>query len=189
MAVIKRHRVSWAGAPVVGPGLTTFYESPEAAVGGADDIEAFFTAVAGLCPTGLQWTIPSNGDLIDSVTGELVGSWSDPGTGGVVAASGSSIFTNGVGARVVWNTGGTFSGRRVRGATFVVPLSIEAYEGAGNLTGTVITQLTTAAANIVDSDAPFVIWSRSTTSATGEVNAITSATIPDRVSWLRSRRT
>ena len=189
MAVLKRHRVSWAGAPVVGPGLTTFYESPEGGVGAADDIEAFFTDLAGLCPTGLQWTIPSNGDLLDSATGDLVGTWSDPGTGGVVAASASSVFTNGVGARIVWNTAGTFGGRRVRGSTFIVPLSIEAYEGAGNLTGTVITQLGVAAANIVDSSAPFVIWSRTTPEATGEVNAITSATAPDRFTWLRSRRT
>jgi len=187
---MKRYRVSWSGSGVVGSGVSTFYESPEALVGGADDLLEFFTAIADRLPGGaVQINVPSSGDLIESTTGDLLGTWSDPGTGGTVGGGGNAIFSNGVGVRVVWNTGGFFGGRRVRGSTFIVPLAIDAYEGAGNITATVITDLQAAADALVAHDAPFGVWSRPTGSEVGEFNEWTSARVPDQVSWLRSRRT
>jgi hypothetical protein len=176
---------------VVGPGLTTFYESPESGVGGADAIEAFFDGIKGAVPDGVQWSIPSSGDLLVAETGELTGAWSDPGTGGVVSSSGGAPFVNGTGARVVWNTAGVFGGRRVRGSTFIVPLVTGAFEGAGNLnSGNIALLQTKADALIADLD-NMAIWSRPNNLASdnGEANQVTSATIPDKVSWLRGRRT
>ena len=189
MAIMKRYRVTWSGAPVVGPSVSTFYESPESGVGGADDLETFFGAIADRIALGVQILVPSSGDLVESTTGDLVGTWSDPGTGGTVNSTGNSGFTNGVGARIVWNTGGLFNGRRVRGSTFIVPLGIDAYEGAGNITSTMITDLQAAADALVATTAPFGVWSRPTAANNGEFNEWTSARVPDAVSWLRSRRT
>lgn len=191
MTLLKRYRVTWTGGPVVGSGLSTFYESPDSSVGGADDIEAFYTAIKSQCPNGLQWTIPSSGDILVAETGDLEGSWSDPGTGGVVTADGGTAFVNGVGARIRWNTAGIFSGRRVRGATFVVPLCTFAYEGAGNITSAQLAVLQSAADGLVAGLADFVIWSRPNNIAqdNGMVSPVTSATAPDFVSWLRGRRT
>jgi hypothetical protein len=186
---MKRYRVSWTGSPVVGGGLSTFYTSPSSEVGGADDIEAFFSGIGGVVATGVQWVIPSSGDMINSEDGSLAGSWSDPGTGGTVASSGSGSWANGVGARIVWNTDGLFRGRRVRGSTFVVPIWISGYEGAGNLTSTTITQLQNTADALVAALPELGIWSRPVGLDAGEFNAVTSATVPDKVSWLRSRRT
>lgn len=186
---MKRYRVSWTGSPVVGGGLSTFYTSPTSEVGGADDLETFFTGIGAVVPTGVQFTIPSSGDIIESSDGSLAGSWSDPGTGGVVASSGSGSWANGVGARIVWNTDGLFNGRRVRGATFVAPIWISGYEGAGNLTSTTITQLQNTADALVAALPELGIWSRPSGLSAGEFNLVTSATVPDKVSWLRSRRT
>jgi hypothetical protein len=145
--------------------------------------------VGGVVPSGVQWVIPSSGDIIESVDGSLAGSWSDPGTGGTVASSGVGSWANGVGARIVWNTDGVFNGDRVRGSTFIVPLWISAYEGAGNLTSTTITQLQNTADALVAALPELGIWSRPAGLSQGEFNAVVSATVPDRVSWLRSRRT
>lgn len=191
MTVLKRHRVAWAGAGVVGPGLSTFYESPEGAVGGADAIEAFFDGLKGAVPTGVQWTIPSNGDLITAETGVLVGSWSDPGTGGVVTATGGTDFVQGAGARIVWNTGGVFSGRRVRGSTFICPLVTAAFEGSGAINSGNIALLQARADALVAALTNMAIWSRPNNAAgdNGVQSQVISASAPDKVSWLRSRRT
>lgn len=175
----------------MGPGLTTFYESPESGVGGADAIEAFFDGLKGAVPDGLQWSIPSSGDLITAETGDLVGTWSDPGTGGVVSATGGTAFVNGVGARIVWNTNGLFGDRRVRGSTFIVPLVSGVYEGAGNINAGNLSLLQTRADALVAALDNFAIWSRPNNLAgdNGEANQVTSATVPDKVSWLRGRRT
>lgn len=186
---MKRFRVTWSGAPVVGGGLSTFYTSPSSEVGGADDLELFFSSIADQIVSGVQITIPSNGDLVESTTGELAGSWSDPGTGGVVTSSGSAGFVNGTGARIVWNTNGLFHGRRVRGSTFIVPLPTNAYEGAGNLTAAVITDFQNAANTLVAALPELGVWSNPRGGVDGEFNPIVSATVPDAVSWLRSRRT
>jgi hypothetical protein len=191
VTILKRYRVAWSGSPVVGPGLSTFYESPESGVGGADAIEAFFDGIKGVVPAGVQWTVPSNGDLIVAETGELTGSWSDPGTGGVVSSSGDVPWPSGVGMRVVWNTNGVFHGRRVRGSTFIVPIANASFEGAGNITAGTLSVVQTKANDLVAALDNFAIWSRPANLASndGEANQVTSASVPDKVSWLRGRRT
>lgn len=189
MTILKRYRVTWAGTPVVGPGLSTFYESPESGVGGADAIEAFFAAIASYVPLGMSWTIPSNGDLITAETGVLTGSWSDPGTGGVVTSSGASSYVNGTGMRVVWNTDGIFKGRRVKGSTFIVPVASTGFEGPGNIIPAVLTGAQAAANALVGSLDNMAIWSRPSDGTPGQANQVISAAVPDFVSWLRSRRT
>ena len=186
---MKRYRVTWSGSPVVGPSISTFYESPESGVGGADALETFFAAIADRIALNVQIVVPSSGDLIESTTGDLVGTWSDPGTGGTVSTTGNSGFTQGVGARIVWNTNGIFNGRRVRGSTFIVPLGADAYEGAGAITATMINDMQAAADALVANTAPFGTWSRPTGLNNGQFSVWTSARVPDAVSWLRSRRT
>jgi hypothetical protein len=191
MADLQRLRVQWSGAGVVGAGLSTFYDQGGASPGLADDIETFLNAIKTIVTNQVVWTIPSNGDFISDATGELSGSWSDPGTGGSVAGTGSGNFANGVGARIVWNTGGIFNGRRVRGSTFIVPLGIDTFENSSNLTTTAVSTLQSAADALVAARDTLAIWSRPTNLAgdNGESNVITSATVFDKVSWLRSRRT
>ena len=189
---IHRVRVPWTGSPVVGPAVSTFYLAQMSDTTGLTAIKNFFTALTGRIASGVQWTVPSGGDIINESDGTLAGSWSFPGGGGVVSAVGGTIWAPGVGARVQWRTNGLHNERRVVGSTFLVPLDISEFEGAGALAAACVTALQNAATGLVTGCAgDLVIWSRPKDEATadGEVNAVTSAIAPDKVSWLRSRRT
>jgi len=189
---MHRVRVTWTGAPVVGPSVSTFYFEELATDAPITALKNFFTANILRHPTGIQWTIPSSGDILNETDGSLAGSWSFPGAGGVVASTGPSNFANGVGYRVQWRTNGIHNERRVIGSTFMVPMEATAFEGAGNIVAGTITAVQTAASAFVTACAgDLVIWSKpkDESTADGELNAVVSAIMPDKVSWLRSRRT
>jgi len=95
MADMERILVAWTGVAGL-PGVSVFYGTVGASANA--DIKTFFTAIAGLCPLGLSWTIPGSGDLVDDATGSLTGSWVNAGGGGTVAASGASQHAAGCGA-------------------------------------------------------------------------------------------
>lgn len=193
---MQRLRVPWAGSPVVGAGLSTFYQATPGDAGFADDIVAFFTAIRNHIPAGITWVVPNNGDVIEATNGELQGEWTAVGTGGVVTSNGTANFAAGVGARVVWNTGGIYRGRRVRGSTFLCPLVASAYPSNATLDDTIVAALNTAANALVTANTSLVVYSRAVEAdpdndiigSDGEFNDITSATVPDKVTWLRSRR-
>ena len=93
--------------------------------------------------------------------------------------------------RFVWNTGARRSGRLVRGSTFLVPVIRSTFDGPGHVDDAARTALQTAATNLVTAaGANLRILSRpGVRVTTGGSAAIISATVPDKVSWLRSRRT
>ena len=188
MADIHRLRVAWSGNAVVGPGLTTFYVDPSfSAVPAA--VVTFLQDIDNYIPTGVTWTVPSGGDILDDATGDLIGAWT--GTGGSsVNSIGSGDYAQGVGARIRYSTNGIVAGRRVRGATFVVPLLASLYSGAGILDSTVVTGLQTAANVLLGTAAgDLLVWSRPAPGRAGSSHSITSAVVPNQISWLRSRRT
>lgn len=180
--------IGWAGAPVVGPGVSVFH-SLEADVNATiTTLHTFYAALNNTLPSGLQWTFPTAGDIINEVNGQVVGHWSDPGAA-PIACIGSGTWTNGVGARVVWHTNGVVNGRSVTGSTFIVPLLVSAYEGAGNITSSVLTTLSGAANSLATGPMPPRIYSRKTLSRAGSSYPVLSSNVPDKVSWLRGRRT
>jgi len=188
MANLARVRCVWSGGPVVGPGLSTFYFD-EAHEGFASDLSDFFQAIDAYLPIGIIVTVPSDGDLLDVATGDLTGSWAEaasgPGTG-----AGFGAYPAGVGARVTWSTSGIVAGRRVRGSTFLCPLVNSCYGTDGTLDETVRTALDAAADGLVTASAGGMrIWSRPAPGRPGAASTVTAGDIPDKVSWLRSRRT
>lgn len=189
MASIARCRVAWSGSAVVGDGLSTFYWGSGGVAGYPGAVLAFFNAIKGLVPVGVTWTVPSSGDLLDDTTGALQGSWSIAG-GGTVASAGGTTYAAGVGSRVVWQTGAIRGGRRVRGSTFIVPLGTTQYDADGTIAPAALTTLGTAAANYLTAvGSNGLIWSRPRTGLAGQAVPITAALTPDKVSWLRGRRT
>ena len=188
MANLARVRVTWAGSPVVGPGVSTFYWD-EADSGYVAKVTAFFNAVKNIVAVGVVWTIPNTGDLIDVATGELTGSWTD-GTAATVNAAQAGNYAQGVGARIRWATSGIRNGRRVRGSTFIVPLTVAAYDAGGTLSTTVIDACNTAAGTFFTGGVTQAkIWSRPVGGGGGQANTILSGQCLDQVSWLRTRRT
>lgn len=173
---------------MTGPGLTTFYFA-EAHTGFASDVSDFFQAVDAYLPIGITVTVPSDGDLIDVATGDLTGTWSESASGPGVGA-GFGAFPAGVGARVRWSTSGIVAGRRVRGSTFLCPLVNSSFGTDGTIDPTALTNLQAAAdALVTASGSNMKIWSRPVPGRAGEASTVVDASLPDRVSWLRSRRT
>jgi len=190
MATLNRFRVGWVGVPVVGGGVSTFYsESGDVSVFNSA-LRAFFVAAGPHVATGVVWTFPASGDTIDEATGEINGSWSAPVLSNV-NASGSSNWAAGVGCRVVWSTAGITRGRRVKGSTYVVPLGANLYDGTGTIAAGVLTDLTNAGNTLRAADgASMRVYTRPNTAlgASGAGHAVTAASAPDAVTWLRSRR-
>jgi hypothetical protein len=175
---------------MVGPGVSTFYTSGDGATLLAA-LKTFFTAVQTTFPNGkVTWQFPSGGEIIDSATGELVGAWSGPAAVDITAASSNATWAQGVGARITWNTAGFLRGRRVRGSTFFVPLNLSMFDSDGTIVGSILTQYATAAGALVTAVPQITVWSRPTVAGgDGGATPITSGTMADKVSWLRSRRT
>lgn len=188
MPNVFRMRIPWTGPAVTGPSVTTLYADPTV-TGFSAAVVDFFTTLAPLLPVGVSITVPGEGDQLDVATGELSGVWSDGG-GGTVVGGFSQFWAQGVGARIVWNTAGISGGRRVRGSTFIVPLTVNSYDGAGGLMAGTVTTLTSAADGfILGMGGAFVVYSRPKPTEAGALWPVSSRTIPDAVSWLRSRRT
>lgn len=183
MADMERIVVAWSGVAGL-PGVSVFYGD---LAGSANaDVKTFFTAIAGVFPLGLSWTIPGSGDLIEDTTGALSGTWVNGAGGGVVAASGAAQHASGVGAYVNWRTGAVVNGRRLMGRTFLAPLMNSAYDAAGSIVTGNLTTLQNAAAALVTAGNT-LIWHRPGAGA-GSSSQPVSATVPDQVTSLRTRR-
>lgn len=197
MTNLSRIRVVWSGTPVVGTGLTTFYVQGSASSLPAS-VKAFFTATKATFPSGITWTIPNTGDVIDDTNGTLVSVWTGSGGGTETSGGTGTNFVQGAGGRVKWLTGGIYRGRRVVGTTFMVPLVMDYWEGASAISSVALSNWSTAAANLLAAEPGLAVYSREVESdpdadppvvgTPGESNLIVSALVPDATSWIRSRR-
>lgn len=188
MADLQRVRVVWTGDAVTGGGVSTFYFDA-AATGFVANLRTFFDGMKSVIAGGVTWTFPGQGDVIDSATGEITGTWTEA-TPADVNSSGIGVHAQGVGARVTWGTAAIRNGRRVRGSTFLVPLTAGCYADDGTIeTGILTLMRGVVSSAITDFDGAARIYSRPDGTQAGAGAAILSGTVPDRVSWLRSRRT
>lgn len=168
--------------------MSTFYTEGDGA-GLAAAVRTFFSTCKDAIKSGVTWSFPSGDVILDSSTGAVTGVW----TGGALAnvtSNGNAAFASGVGMRVVWETAGHTNNRRVRGSTYLVPLDINGYQTDGSITDATVTTVTTAANGLrtVVGSTP-CIWHRPVDGANGVSHPVTAVTVPDKVTWLRSRRT
>lgn len=189
MTTLARARVVWGGSAIDGAGVSTFY-SVGAGSGLAAALEDFFASISDGFPPSVNWQIPASGDLIDDNTGSITGGWSGgPGTT-VVGDSTSNLYVRGVGLRLVWQTDGITSGRRVKGTTYMVPVVKEVYDTDGTISTTAIEAYTTNAQAFLTAMAgDLVILTRLTPAHSGTSHEVTGVQVPDKVAWLRTRKT
>jgi hypothetical protein len=188
MANLARVRTVWAGTPIVGGGISTFYWA-EAHSGFIADLTAFWTGLLTRIPTGTQLTTENSGDLIDVETGAITGSWTD-GSTSVQNCTGSGNYAGGVGGRIRWTTTGISNKRRVRGSTFLVPFVVGEYDTSGTLSTATLTSLGNAAgALLTASEGNMRIYTRPRGGTGGKASTVVNFTVPDKVAWLRTRRT
>lgn len=168
------------------PGYSLFYASSAGAAGAG--LKAFFTTLTNKAPAGTTWDIPISGDTLDDSTGQVNGGWTDVG-GGVVGPSSSSVsYAAGTGAFVNWQTAAIINGRRLRGRTFFCPIIATEYDTSGTLGSSMQTTLATAASTLAALGV-LVVWHRPPVGgAGGSSSLVTSGTVPDKVTSLRSRR-
>ena len=182
---VSRLTVVWSG--LVGmPGYSNFYyKNP---IGASARLGAYLGAIRNFFPTGLTWTIPAEGDVFDAGSGTLTGFWSESG-GGPLTATGAPLHAAPVGAVVNWLTEGINRGHKIRGRTFLVPLSANAFQDDGSILDTTLGSLRIAAATLIsDGAAEQVVWSRPVAGAGGAIADITDTRVPDLAAVLRSRR-
>lgn len=192
MSVIQV-KILWQGFTGA-PGYTTLNflgsgtdedESAEA----IEAADAFATTVAPLLANGTSLTVQAEAEVFDEATGELLAVHAvDPAPSAHVGASGAQGPLP-TGAVISWTTPGINRGRKVRGRTYIVPLSLASYQSDGTLLGAVVTTLTSAATALVaHPDSSFGVWSRPRAGAGGAFFGATTWRVPDMAAVLRSRR-
>lgn len=193
MANIVRFRTIWSNFPGA-PGYSNMYvsgaEDPTVAAGAASAIHDFFDAVRVYVPSGTTLQVQGVGDIIDDATGQITGqvSFTQPASS---AGSGTGVYSGASGVLVDWLTATYRNGRRVRGRTYIVPVTSTAYDSNGSIATGVLNAVTSAATTLLAAlDGSMVVWSRPTAAhPTGGSSVITGATVPDLAVVMRSRRT
>lgn len=185
MVDIRRVKIEWTAA-AGGSGLSVFYT--DSSVDVTTELQTFFGAIKSRFPSGVTWSCAGSGDMLESTTGELTGGWSGGTSWTDSGSAGAVSYAAGVGAMVRWNTDGIVGGRRLRGRTFLCPIESVNYDSSGTIVTACLTNFQTAA-NTLETAGKLIIWHRPTPGgADGVVSQVTSAVVPDRVAWLRTRR-
>lgn len=185
-----RYQPIWSGFAGA-PGTSTFHFNGALSTGQADSaaaiVRAFFLTMQTRVPAGVQVQFPTE-MTVHSDDGTLVSTITVPTPPSSVTMSGTGNWAAPTGARINWNTAAVVNGRRLRGATFIVPLVVSQYDAVGTLSSTIVSGLvtdsTTMITNLSAAGAPLVVWSP----MAAVISVVTNASVPDRAAVLRSRR-
>lgn len=195
-------RAEWSGTSG-GPGLTQIAVlgaaggdwNPTGAQSAVNAVRAFFNALTANIPDEVRIQVSPIVDTYDRGTGTLISSSVAASVPGVVAGTSTAGYAGGAGIKVVWNTGQIRNGRRVRGSTFIVPISAAVFTATGNVGGTFVTQVNNAAATMLSSlstgGTPMGIWSRPRevpSPRTGFATEVISGSCTLKSAILRGRR-
>lgn len=187
--MIYKHQAIWSGY-LGGPGYTTMYGSDDtSAQVFADAVKQFIDSalthlsIGEFLPLPVRITQNPWVDVIDPLSGNQVGQTAIT-PGATLVGAGSGNWSAATGACVTWQTMGFASGRRVRGRTYLVPLSGVALATDGTLGANFLTAVRAATAAYVASPATPVVFSPTRLGFT----AITSGTVQDKAAILTSRR-
>lgn len=199
MPTVYRVAAIW-GAFQGAPGYTKFSfsdltdASARNAAGAA--VRTFFEGIKPNLPFNATVTVSTTIQEYDVATGVLTGEQTmttppaaTTGTGVLPYAAGSGFF-------IGWNTVTIFNGRRIKGRTFIVP-ACDCYQTDGSLNTTTIAGAQAAAAALIAAaGAELCVWARQYNKAVtpwvqiaGSLAPVTTATVRDQASQLRTRRT
>jgi len=200
---LDRVRVAWTGTFTGQPGVSTFYFLD--AVPNLTHLKDLYGLIAASIPNDVTIAVEGSGETIESTTGEAVGSWSGTAPASLNGGSGAA-YSAPVGAIFQWLTGTYFSGRQLKGRTYVVPLASTAFNLDGSLdSGFLATARGAATSQLAAFAGNLVVWQRPrpatpawtdkygrthpAISARGGGHAVvTSGTVPSFAAVLRSRR-
>lgn len=181
MSLIKQIHVQWNGLPT-GPGVSTFYSLDSSDVI-TPQLRTFFAALATSLPGAISLTFPATGNIIESDTGNVSGTWaaSAPST---VTCSGGSVYAAAAGGVVNWHSGIYAGGREIKGKTFLVPLAPVCFDGSGQVAAATRTAIQNAAATLLSSSPSMRLFSR----RTNTIASVASGSVSPTVAVLNSRK-
>lgn len=200
MASILRVKAAWTGFQGA-PGYNLFHFGafsetgfvPADAQSCVTRVKTFFDGIQLYMPNAVRVQVQGDVEVLDPTNGTLQDVYSTTQPSYTQGNSGSvTTFASAVGAVVGWRTSQVRNGRRIRGRTFLVPLSSGAFEADGTLNGGVVTGISTAATTLKNSTgaAGLGVWGRP--SAPGATDGVwapaTAVAVPDMGAVLRSRR-
>lgn len=194
-------RTEWSGTSG-GPGVSVMCMSanaggdwtPTQAQSAVDKVRTFWSSIAGQLPDDVTVKVSPVVDLHDQANGSLTNTVVAATAPVSVVGSSTGAFAAGCGCKVTWETGSILRGRRVRGTTYIVPLSAGAYDADGTIAPANITAIAGAAGTLVSglsaSSLGMVVWSRPNPvkGYTGLLTSVISARVNDKTAILRSRR-
>jgi hypothetical protein len=175
-------------------------------IGGDVNVEAnqvtlathnFWDSVRNTMPSVVKVQVMPDVEIIDVETGDLIGVSTATTRAELAGANVASAgWSAPAGACITWTTSGirtvTSKPRRVRGRTFIVPLSGMSYDTNGNLTDTALATINNAAATLrsASSGQELAVYARpnEVPAVPGQAFAVTGHRLTDQVAILRSRR-
>jgi hypothetical protein len=191
--------VLWTSGGYTGsPGYTKLHFLPASNAGpttsevnaAAAASRVLLAATASNMPTGVTYSCVSPAQWFDD-SGVLKGEVSITSLPSPIAGSGAATYPGGCGAVIYWNTGAINGGHKVRGRTYLVPLSSGAFANDGTLSTALVTSLQTAVNTFVGTVPPPCVNSRSLGKPLrgNSTYAVTTGSVKDRSAFLRTRRT
>jgi len=140
--------------------------------------------------------------MVEDVTSEQTGDISVGTPPAAIQGTGGGAWAAPAGATAQWTTASYLYGRRVKGRTYLVPLTAGAFQSDGTILDTTKTALNAAAAALVAGASNFVVYTRERqaksaaesptgkeiTYRPGASSMVVSGSVADRVAVLRSRR-
>jgi hypothetical protein len=200
MVEMARITTQWTGFTGA-PGYTVMHfrdfggtdVTPPDAQMAVDRVYAFFNAVKAYFPQQVSLQVRGEVEAIDEATGNLQDVIVATAPAAIVGTAGTTVpYAAALGSVVSWRTGVVRNNRRIRGRTFLVPLSSLAFDNTGTLIPGALTAFNTAATALRDATtiADFGIYARPTApgASDGVWALVTGHQVPDMGSVLRSRR-
>lgn len=186
--LLNRMLVQWSGPPVVGGGVSVLHFAGDVGPPSPANVLSAFSAQTSFWSSSVTITVPGTGDVIEDTTGVLDSVWTASG-GGSVTGTNVAQTAAGAGACVNWLTGGVVGGRRLRGRTFLVPLTVNSYDADGTLTPSALVAIG-AWANALMGSSPLAVWHRPSApgAADGNSYGVVANRVRDKVAFLTSRR-
>lgn len=195
-------RTEWDGTSG-GPGLTqlAFLGNGEFTAANAqaavNAVRKFWDSLKGYLPDELKLNVMPTVDIYNETDAQLTGSVVAPVVPTQVAGTSASSYAGGAGMKVNWNTGVIRNGRRVKGATFIVPAASTVYTSNGTISAITVTGINTACntlmADVTAGGTALLVWSRplvvgGVITRTGATAGVISGTTNPKSAILRGRR-
>jgi len=171
MALVALVRTAWSGTSG-GPGVSQIAVlgaaggdwNPSGAQAAVNAVRAFWDAIKAYLPNELTLTVSPVVDTYIRETGVLFSSSIAATAPAVVVGTATGSYAGGSGIKVTWETGQIRDGRRVRGATYIVPADGTSFTNTGTVASATKTAINSAAttmmASMVTGSVTLGVWSR-----------------------------